>query len=202
MCRAAEILASGTDPLITVGMDHDHAVGRCLRSSALKGAFDQEPAEGWESDRHAGHWWRVLTARLGYDARLSVSLIADGVFRAEIRETGPILAAAVEATAGDAVAFAALGAVGRLQTHRAVSGPFHHVAPSGALAPLAASGLPIASWEDPGSTAAWLRDVADRQPGLLDRLSGLVGPVRRPALDPAEFPWAEALTVVAPGGAV
>jgi len=187
---------------VTVGMTPDHAVGRALRALALAlplGDAELVAADEWISDRHARHWWQSLTIRLGVSALPSVHRLADGVFRAEIRSGGRVTGRAVEATAADAMAFAALAATGLAQTQPDGRG-LCHVAMSGAIAPLATAGAAVAPWEGPGSTVVWLRDVAERQAELCDRLDRLVGPVRPWRSHRAELLWEAGLTVLTQGG--
>jgi hypothetical protein len=202
-CRAAELLitAPATFP-VAVGMNHDHAAGRVLRTLTLALALDDAelvPADAWMSDRHAHHWWQSLTIRLGVSALPFLYQLADGVFRAEVRG-GHVTGQAIEATAADAMAFAALAAVGLAQTPSDVRGPRRRVAQSGAIAPLAVAGAAVAPWEGSGSTVVWLRAVADRQAELCERLRRLVGPVH-PWRSPRAQPfWDAGLTVLASGG--
>ncbi|MFD8731704.1 hypothetical protein [Streptomyces sp. NPDC059611] len=141
----------------------------------------------WTPDtrRHpqAPHWWSVLVRRLGVDADVAVARLDTGggsVFRARVRGRttagGPpaLLGTAVEATADDAVAFAALSAVVRVQSATDAPHARHLVTPSGASAPLARSAEP-APWEDAGWTTAWLGEMAGREPGLQQALADLTG---------------------------
>jgi hypothetical protein len=196
-------LSESTRFPVTVGMNRDHAVGRALRALALALPLDGAQlvtADEWMPDRHARHWWQSLTIRLGVSALPSVYRLADGVFRAEVRSGRQVTGRAVEATAADAMAFAALAATGLAQTPPVVQGRCRHVAPSGAIAALAASGAAVSLWEGPGSTAVWLGDVADRQGELCDRLGRLVGPVCPWRSQRTEPLWEAGLTVLAPGG--
>ncbi|MFD9618088.1 hypothetical protein ACFWB2_12515 [Streptomyces virginiae] len=110
-------------------------------------------------------------------------------YRAVVRRTphepgpgcgpGPLLGEAVEATPGDAAAFAALAAVTTVTTVRTAAAATPGGAPpppsGGAAAPLAAAGVPTAAWEDPGWTGGWLADLAGREEALQDTLHRLYG---------------------------
>ncbi|MYR93909.1 MULTISPECIES: hypothetical protein [unclassified Streptomyces] len=202
VCRAAELrLGGGESGPVVVGAGAEHACGRALRRAAghQEAAADAHTGsyrEGldrtvpWvpETGRHpqALHWWSVLVRRLGVDADVAVARLDTGggsVFRARVRGRttagGPpdLLGTAVEATADDAVAFAALSAVVRVQA--ATDAPHsprvrHLVTPSGASAPLARS-AGSAPWEDAGWTTAWLAELAGREPGFQEALTDLTG---------------------------
>ncbi|MEU5806021.1 hypothetical protein [Streptomyces sp. NPDC047718] len=188
-CRAAEQRLGGTG--YTVGADPGHAAGRALRAAAadrLGRATDRtagDPGE-WAGHPQARHWWTTLTARLGVSARLEVFRAAPGaeVHHAVVHGTGPaarpVLGEAVEATPGDAAAFAALAAVSALCA-RDAGLPAGSPPPSGgAVAPLAAAGVRTAAWEDPGWTGGWLVDLAGREAAFQTSLRRLTG-ADRPA---------------------
>lgn len=139
------------------------------------------------------HWWSVLVRRLGVDADLTVSRLGTRgghVFRARVRgratADGPpsLLGTAVEATADDAVAFAALSAVVRVQTAADAPHARHLVTPSGASAALVRSSE-LAPWEDAGWTTGWLAGPADREPDLQKSLTALTGWSAHPWAPPA-----------------
>ncbi|MET9610636.1 hypothetical protein ABZZ17_37090, partial [Streptomyces sp. NPDC006512] len=121
-CRAAELLLGDTG--FTVGANPGHARGRALREAARRSGFPggQEPVapSRWSGHPQVRHWWTTLTARLAVPARLEVFRTTPGeeVYRALVHGPaepgGPparVLGEAVEATPGDAAAFAALAAV-------------------------------------------------------------------------------------------
>ncbi|MGW3328419.1 hypothetical protein [Streptomyces virginiae] len=204
-CRAAELLLGETT--FTVGADPGHARGRALRHTAahhLAAAPHSSPPldpARWSGHPQLRHWWTTLTGRLAVPARLEVHRAAPHAhaYRAVVRRTpqgpgrgpGPLLGEAVEATPGDAAAFAALAAVTAVRT-AAVAAPGAPPPPSGgAAAPLAATGVPTATWEDPGWTAGWLADLAGHEAALQDTLHRLYGagpattpPAPAPARDP------------------
>ncbi|MFI1933252.1 hypothetical protein [Streptomyces sp. NPDC020330] len=144
----------------------------------------------------AAHWWSVLVHRLGVEATVTVSRLGSGgrpVFLARVHgrttaepASGP-LGTAVEATAEDAVAFAALSAVVGAQSATAAAHAHHLVTPSGASAALARTGEQ-APWEDTGWTSAWLTELAGREPYLQDVLTGLIGHSPQPWEPPATAP--------------
>ena len=214
-CQAAELQIAetfGGGHAVAVGFDHGHAAGRSLRASALAlpltGLGQVDDGE-WNEDQHARYWRHALAGLLGVSVLTRVFAVAEGVYRAEVcleddvLGRGDVLGQAIEATPGDAAAFAALAATGVAQSRAAAATAAHlieHVPPSGALTSFAASGLALAPWESPGSAAAWIADVAGRQADLRDRLVRLVGPVRRWFPWQAGPFWDAGLTVVVPGG--
>ncbi|MFI8345582.1 hypothetical protein ACIF8W_36765 [Streptomyces sp. NPDC085639] len=206
-CRAAELLLG--DDTFTVGADPGHARGRALRhATALRlaaAAPDRrtavDPAR-WAGHPQLRHWWTTLTDRLAVTARLEVHRAAPRAqaYRAVVRRTptgpgcgpGPVLGEAVEATPGDAAAFAALAAVTAVCTAAAEPSAARPRPCGGAIAPLAAAGARTAAWEDLGWSGGWLADLAGREEALQDtlhRLSG-AGPTPNPP-DPTPTPAPE-----------
>ncbi|MFF5703278.1 hypothetical protein ACFY7H_12345 [Streptomyces sp. NPDC012794] len=146
----------------------------------------------WAGHPQFRHWWHTLTARLEVPARLEVLRAGpDGVYHAVVRRAGgpaPVLGEAVEATPGDAAAFAALAAVAAVRTGR--PGPGRTPPSGGAVAPLACAGVRTAGWEDAGWTGRWLADAAGREEAFQDALRRLAGPppatgAPAPVRDPA-----------------
>ncbi|MET9693219.1 hypothetical protein ABZY81_33050 [Streptomyces sp. NPDC006514] len=201
-CRAAELLLGET--AFTVGADPGHARGRALRHTTARrlaatphGRPPVDPAR-WSGHPQLRHWWTTLTGRLAVPARLEVHQAAPRAqaYRAVVRRTPPrpgrgpglLLGEAIEATPGDAAAFAALAAVITVCTATA-GAPDTTPAPSGgAAAPLAAAGVPTAAWEDLGWTGGWLADLAGREEAFrttLHQLSGADPAITPPAPDPA-----------------
>ncbi|WP_327732628.1 hypothetical protein OG749_44885 [Streptomyces nojiriensis] len=188
-CRAAELLLG--DTASTVGADPGHARGRALRHTAARrlaaAPHDRPPVDParWSGHPQLRHWWTTLTGRLAVPARLEVHRAAPHAqaYRAVVRRTppgpgrgpGPLLGEAVEATPGDAAAFAALAAVTTACTAAATTPGTPPPPSGGAAAPLAAAGAPTAAWEDPGWTGGWLADLAGREEALLDTLHRLYG---------------------------
>ncbi|MER7763463.1 hypothetical protein [Streptomyces sp. NPDC097619] len=193
-CRSAELhLAAGPGARtgLVVGAGAGHARGRALRRAARYGpeAGAALPEEVWREHPQARHWWRVLTRRQGRRAEVTVRPLGDGAaFLAVVRAepvapaTGPlrVVARAVEATAADAVAFAALAAVTRTMAARSGRVGFRHTGTGGAAAPLVAAGAGPAGRRDEGWTDTWLAGVADREARLLAALDGLTGHLTRP----------------------
>ncbi|MGY1584618.1 hypothetical protein [Streptomyces sp. MN13] len=187
-CRAAELRLAGR---ASVGADPAHALGRALREAAAK-AFPAAgavlPEAHWREHPQAGHWWTALTRRLGTPARLEVRRLTDeeaylAVVRGGTDDSaahgpahGPVLGDAVEATPGDAAAFAALSAAAAVDSAAQGLVVGHLCRPSGAVAALAAADTRTAPWEDRGWTNGWLADLALREAALqnvLRRLTGL-----------------------------
>lgn len=156
-----------------------------------------DPAR-WSGHPQLRHWWTTLTDRLAVTARLEVHRAAPGAraYRAVVRRTptgpghgpGPVLGEAVEATPGDAAAFAALAAVTAVCTAAAEpSAARPRPRPcGGAIAPLAAAGARTAAWEDLGWSGGWLADLAGREEALQDTLHRLSGadPTPNPTPNP------------------
>ncbi|WP_354644092.1 hypothetical protein [Kitasatospora camelliae] len=204
---------------VWVGVDAAHAWGRALRGAVLagsagagsplggEGGVDGRVTAGWMAGRavprapegrdlpaeaggpQAGHWWGVLTERLGVAAWVEVGRPFVGeeeVFLAVVRVgAGRVLGWAVEATAGDAVAFAALTAVGRVQADAAGVTPVVVNAPSGASARIAVAGVRLAGWEHEGWTTAWLAGVAEREPEFRVALLRATGVRAEPGTPPS-----------------
>lgn len=192
ICRAAELrLTAGADgrrgagsgQAVTVGADPGHAWGRALRRAAeccapLGGEL---PEESWSQHPQARYWWTTLSERLGVRGRLSVRRLSadDSAFLAEVRcpsgASAPdrVLGRAVEATAADAAAFAALATVGHVLTVAEQLTTRQESWPSGAVAPIAAAGVELAGWEDESWTAGWLAALAAREPALQSALRRL-----------------------------
>ncbi|MFF4267499.1 hypothetical protein [Streptomyces virginiae] len=206
-CRAAELLLG--ESAFIVGADPGHARGRALRRTAARrlaaAPHDRAPLDSdhWSGHPQLRHWWTTLTGRLAVPARLEVHRAAPHAhaYRAVVRRTphepgpgcgpgcgpGPLLGEAVEATPGDAAAFAALAAVTAVRT-TAAAAPGAPPPPSGgAAAPLATAGVPTAAWEDPGWTGGWLADLAGHEEALQDTLHRLYGatPTTAPPAPPA-----------------
>ncbi|MFJ7209202.1 hypothetical protein ACIQWR_37430 [Streptomyces sp. NPDC098789] len=204
-CRAAELhLGEG---LFTVGATPGHARGRALRAAARRrpapapapGQPHAVAADRWADHPQLRHWWATLTGRLGVAARLEVVRLAPGAeaYRAAVRPCAPggrsappppPLGDAVEATPGDAAAFAALGAVVRICAAAEGRPGARVFVPDGALAPLAAAGVRTADWEDAGGTGRWLADLAGREEAhqeALRRITGTAADPEAPAAPPS-----------------
>ncbi|MFD3869243.1 hypothetical protein [Streptomyces sp. NPDC058623] len=187
-CRTAEHLLGAAEPGagFTVGANPGHARGRALREAASRLFADADGSSplaesDWSGHPQVRHWWTTLTARLAVPARLEVFRFAPGeeAYRAVVHRVaeGPpqLLGEAVEATPGDAAAYAALAAVAGRVAGPATGRP----RPSGgAVAPLAVAGARTADWEDAGWTGGWLAETAGREPALQEALVRLTGPTR------------------------
>ncbi|WP_035839234.1 hypothetical protein [Kitasatospora azatica] len=184
VCRAAELRLSEEEFDVAVGATPEHARGRALRRAASRAGGERLPARSWADHPQARHWWRTLTERLHRPAELSVERLGSGAHCATVHVAGHRLSRplsrAVEATPGDAAAFAALGAVARTvsadMTFRQLS------VPSGASAALAVAGLVLTGWEDEGWTTGWLAGIATREPALLAALRRETGMHREAGL--------------------
>ncbi|MFF7994532.1 hypothetical protein ACFZDG_32720 [Kitasatospora xanthocidica] len=196
VCRSAELHLAAVDggAESVVGADPDHALGRALRRAALARAVPAGPAlpeATWREHPQAVHWWETLARRLGRRPVLTVRQFIDvRVCLADVEG-----ARALEASAADAVAHAALAALTRLLARSSGLTAAHHTALTGAAAPLAAAGSHPAAWTDQGWTDRWLAELADREEGLradLVRLTGLRATPWRPAT-PEARPFANAL---------
>ena len=99
---------------MVVGIGATQALGSALRLMVLDRPGAEVPAAEWIDEPAAQRWWKALTVRFGVSATIDVRRLAPGVVRAVIESQG-LLAWAVEATAADAVAFAALAATGHVQ---------------------------------------------------------------------------------------
>ncbi|PVC93063.1 hypothetical protein [Streptomyces sp. CS147] len=187
VCRAAELrLGEAGEGRPVVGAGPEHARGRALRRTAV--GRDAVPVSwGPRPGRcpQALHWWAVLVRRLGVDADVAVARLGASVFRARVRErtTGHLLGTAVEASADDAVAYAALSAAVGARAAVELPGVRHLVTPGGASAVLA-RGADTAPWEDAGWTTAWLAASAEREPELQQALTARAAPAGQ-----APRPW-------------
>ncbi|MFF9060875.1 hypothetical protein ACF09K_19640 [Streptomyces sp. NPDC014882] len=227
-CRAAELALADVLPAPVVGASRDHAHGRALRRAALdleaaSTTSETAPAaaRGIGDDvrrthPQAHHWWTVLTERMGRSAELSVRRLGPGEVHAAVVRVRPAssgagaapatVSRAVEATAADAVALAALDAVTRVMAAQHAPDRARHTALSGAAAPLAAAGAEPAGWADEGWTDVWLAAIAAREPALRTALRRLTGLRPTPWQGAGHHPLADALrasgfTVLsAPGG--
>ncbi|MFF4382661.1 hypothetical protein [Kitasatospora sp. NPDC001547] len=166
---------------IAVGAGPGHALGRALRRAALAvPAAPAAPGDGgdggtpsgapWREHPQAGHWTAALARRLGRDAALTVRRLAGSAYLATVEGSR-----AVEATAADAVAVAALDALTRRTARDLGLSAIHHTSFSGAAAPLAAAGQQLVDWVDEGWTSRWLAGLADREADLQTALLGLTG---------------------------
>jgi hypothetical protein len=167
MVRACQAIAP---PSAIVGADRTHALGLALRHAARASTGTPVAEEAWLTDPTARRWWKAVTLRFALPATLEVTHLDDRVFRAEVLVGQRVLAWAVEATAADAVAFAALGAAGATQ-----AGVDEPIVLCGAL-PLENQGA--REWY-------WPADVRDSEAGLQDDLRVLLDVEPKPvALGP------------------
>ncbi|MDX8051643.1 hypothetical protein SK571_19820 [Lentzea sp. BCCO 10_0798] len=169
----AALNALKTDGVI--GIDETHARGAALRLAARHHRGEPADAHEWTSDPTAHRWWKALTARFGVPAVVRAERLAPGVHKAEISNGQRVLAWAVEATAADAVAFAALAATGYAQAGRAGTAHLNGAAP---LKPADHPGWVTRQWH-------WPADVRDREERLQQAIAMLPGVRIRPLqLDP------------------
>lgn len=190
---ALRAAATGLGHRFAVGADRRHADGILLRRAALAaspaGAHAEDP---WRSDPMARRWWTALTVRFGVPARGAVDRVTDGVFVARIQSGGRQLGWAVEATPGDAAAFAALAATAAVQARDAGL-------PTDAAPPTLCGGGPrptppyggAGSWMTGPWTWPGTRPAEER---LQQTLRRIVPPARHPRpTRPPSGPLAEAL---------
>ncbi|MCX2951665.1 hypothetical protein [Lentzea sp. NEAU-D7] len=169
----AALHALKTDGVL--GIDETHAKGAALRLAARHHRGEPADAHEWTGDPTAHRWWKALTARFGIPAVVRVERLAPGVHRAEIGNGRQVLAWAVEATAADAVAFAALAATGYAQAGRAGTAHLNGAAP---LKPADHPDWVTRQWH-------WPADVRDREERLQQAIARLPGVRIRPLrLDP------------------
>ncbi|RKE17124.1 hypothetical protein [Streptomyces sp. TLI_171] len=168
-CRSAELhlAAEGAPAGAVVGAGFGHALGRALRRAAAAGRW--EPAGPPPPDQldhpQAAHWLAVLARGLGRAPVVTVRrLSGGGAWTAEVEGCR-----AIEAGAADALALAALDALG----HRTEAA--RHTVLTGAAAPLAAAGRRPAAWADAGHTDRWLTELAYREPQLQTTLQAATG---------------------------
>ncbi|MDX3661451.1 hypothetical protein PV646_29450 [Streptomyces sp. ID05-26A] len=158
-----------------IGIDDTHARGAALRLAARHHRGEPADAHEWTSDPTAHRWWKALTARFNVPAVVRTERLAQGVYQAEISNGRSVLAWAVEATAADAVAFAALAATGYAQAGR--TGTAHL---NGAL--------PHRRTDQPDWVTRqwhWPADVRDREDRFQQAIARLPGVRVRPVdLDP------------------
>ncbi|MFJ8958527.1 hypothetical protein ACIRG5_04010 [Lentzea sp. NPDC102401] len=148
-----------------IGIDETHARGAALRRAARHHRGEPADAHEWTSDPTAHRWWKALTARFGVPAVVRVERLAPGAYKAEISNGRQILAWAVEATAADAVAFAALAATGYAQAGRTGTAHLNGAAP-------------CRSTDNPGWVTRqwhWPADVRDREERLQQAITRLPG---------------------------
>ncbi|MFF5209781.1 hypothetical protein [Streptosporangium sp. NPDC000396] len=180
---AAEHLASRSGAgVVACGVDRMHAEGVLLRrlvhhrlENGGGSVRSPLPEARGISDPVARRWWKTLTVRFGVAAEMRVHELAPGVYHAQVLSGSGMLGWAVEATAGDAAAFAALAAVGAAQwraTGRSV--PDVMGVPCGAFPVPRADDSPAAPWHS--DAWAWPGRAADREPALQERLSSMVPP--------------------------
>lgn len=173
--RAAHRLAPDT---AVVGADRVHALGLALRTAARSLPGTPVDPDSWETDPTARRWWKAVVLRFALPAEVEVDRLGDGVVRAVVRSGGAELSWAIEATAADAVAFAAMAAAGHAQ--------------AGAVGPVVLCGaFPVeepstvgVSWTD--RAWYWPFGVRDAEEGLQLRLRDLLGvtEVKQVALGP------------------
>ncbi|MFG2620810.1 hypothetical protein ACGFXC_24670 [Streptomyces sp. NPDC048507] len=193
-CRAAERgLAGPGGERFTVGANPGHARGRALRAAAARRAtagagWAPVPRARWAGHPQARHWWTTLTVRLAVPARLYVSRAASGAqaYRAVVREADRVLGEAVEATPGDAAAYAGLAAVAAVAAAGAGGDAVAAPPSGGAGAALAVAGARTAAWEDGGWTGHWLAAAAAREEAFQDALGPLAGPARPAPAEPGQ----------------
>ncbi|WP_436533332.1 hypothetical protein [Actinoplanes sp. HUAS TT8] len=175
--RAAErrLDPSGTGRL-AVGADTTQAEGILLRRELL----DRTPAgparndPSWETHPTARRWLRTVRDRFGVDVECVVAPIVPGVWTATVTDRRDVLGRAVEATPGDAAAFALLHAVAAAQTDlpSAATGPLTCCGAVAPARPFADADWMSGPWTWPGTRPA------ERE--LQRALRRLIAPERHP----------------------
>ncbi|MET9231616.1 hypothetical protein [Lentzea sp. NPDC003310] len=148
-----------------LGLDDTHARGAALRHAVRHHRGEPADADEWTSDPTAHRWWKALTARFGVAAVIRTERLAPGVYRAEIGNGRRVLAWAVEATAADAVAFAALAATGYAQAGRDGTAHLNGAAPQ---QPKDQPEWVTRQWH-------WPADVRDREERLQQAIARIPG---------------------------
>lgn len=162
---------------VIAGIDRTHALGSALRRAVRDfpgGA--PVPEQEWAGDPTARRWWKSLTLRFAVPATIEVTRLTTGVVRAEIRSPQGLLAWAIEASASDAVAFAALAATGRAQAARGGTGHLNGAAPDAGHVNGVADEPPWVSRE-----WHWPAGVRDSEAALQADLAALTGSAVAPA---------------------
>ncbi|MFV2086052.1 hypothetical protein [Micromonospora sp. LOL_021] len=152
-----------------IGVDARHASGAALRRlvHAVHRRLDTDPVPEaeWAGEPAARRWWKALTLRFAVPARVVARRLPAGAVHAEIvTDAGP-LAWAVEATAADAVAMAALAATGVAQARAAgVEVPAGPASLTGAAPTWRPADQHLAPWTD--DSWYWPAGVIDNEERL------------------------------------
>ncbi|MFY1655265.1 hypothetical protein ACN27J_30835 [Solwaraspora sp. WMMB762] len=152
-----------------IGVDARHASGAALRRlvHAVHSRLDTDPVPEaeWAGEPAARRWWKALTLRFAVPARVVARRLPAGAVHAEIvTDAGP-LAWAVEATAADAVAMAALAATGVAQARAAgVEVPAGPASLTGAAPTWRPADQHLAPWTD--DSWYWPAGVIDNEERL------------------------------------
>ncbi|MEV1121698.1 hypothetical protein AB0I91_42140 [Actinosynnema sp. NPDC049800] len=162
--RAAHRLAPDN---AVVGADPVHALGLALRTAARSLPGSPVDPDEWQTDPTARRWWKAVVLRFALPAEVAVDRLGDGVVRAVVRAGGAELSWAVEATAADAVAFAAMAVAGRAQ-----AGGSEPVVLSGAF-PVEEPSTADVPWTD--RSWHWPHGLRDAEDALQRRLAELSG---------------------------
>jgi hypothetical protein len=122
MLGAIEATCGPTTP-VGVGVDATHARGVALRRLVHERAADL-PGEDvdetwWAHEAAARRWWKAATLRFALPVQVRVRRLGAAAYHACVVDGEGVRGWAVEASAADAVAFAALAAVGRAQWREA-----------------------------------------------------------------------------------
>ncbi len=179
---AAEHLteAPGRPGAVACGVDRMHAEGVLLRRLMHRWLVEGErvgpstPTPAcleWETDPVAARWWRTLTVRFGASVRLDLSELDVDLYHARVWSDTDLLGWAIEATPGDAVAFATQAAVAAFQWPADDPGT-RTAGPCGAF-PVPQVDRERVPWYDGGW--AWPDRAAEREPELQLALRRLLG---------------------------
>ncbi|MEV0461258.1 hypothetical protein, partial [Catellatospora methionotrophica] len=173
--QAETVLAGGNAGHFAVGVHDRHAYGTALRR--LADAAIEELAttpvadDEWTGSPAARRWWKALTLRFGQPAWVHVRRLAPDAVHAQIACGGEVVAWAVEARTADAVAFAALAAVGAAQAREAGRDlPGGPVTLSGAAPAWRPAGADVTPWSDGWHWPAGVDQGEDRLQAALAAL--------------------------------
>lgn len=173
--QAEAVLAGGDAGHFAVGVHDRHAQGAALRR--LADAAVEELAttpvadDEWVGSPAARRWWKALTLRFGRPAWIHVRRLAPDAVHAQIACGGEVIAWAVEAETADAVAFAALAAVGAAQAREAgLAVPPGPATLSGAMPVARPAGEDVTPWSDGWHWPAGVDQGEDRLQAALRAL--------------------------------
>lgn len=197
----AHALEAGRPDLtpVAVGASRAQADGILLRRLVDRMLLDRRPGAGssaggteaeeteWACSAQARLWWKAVTLRFAVPASMRVTRLADDVFHAAVELGTRRLGWAVESTASDAAAFAALTAAGTLEREQAAGQPSAVLVPACGAQPAAApSERRTPPWQN--GDWIWPAGIAARERHFARVLAGLLGGQEITVLEPAATP--------------